>query len=180
MQKIRNRSNFFKKIFTSGILPKNLKAFRLYQVYFQKIWKRSRFSELFSKNLSMASSGRPDIGISAIPYAPIRQIRQNSPLPGLYPKSPSTEPFLSNFFQKFLSLHYCYRKNTLKRSHPFETFFKKSVTLYRGYIQNDTPLCCCFRKKFRKTSSPHHWLSVFHPKNVAQCSKKIENFYFLT
>ena len=36
MQKIRNRSNFFQKIFTSGIFPKILKAFRFYQVYFQK------------------------------------------------------------------------------------------------------------------------------------------------
>ena len=113
--------------------------------------------QLFSKNLSMASSGRPDIGISAIPYAPIRQIRQNSPLPGLYPKSPSTVPFLSNFsskifasppliirkseqkrytsvalFSKKLPLSTTdYRKNTRKRSHLFSTFFQKSLSLYQ-------------------------------------------------
>lgn len=52
------------------------------------------------------------------------------------------------------------------------------TTLYRGYFQNDTPLCCCFRKKFRKTSSPHHWLSVFYPRNVTLFSKKIEKFLF--
>ena len=121
----------------------------------------------------MASSGRPDIGISTILYAPIRQIRQNYPLPGLFPKSPSTVPFLSNFFQKFLSLYYCYRKNTLKRSHPFETFFKKSVTLYRGYIQNDTPLCCYFRKKFRKTSSP----TTDYRKNTPKRSHPFETFF---
>ena len=124
----------------------------------------------------MASSGRPDIGISAIPYAPIRQIRQNSPLPGLFPKSPSTVPFLSNFSSKILASppliirkseqkRYTpaalfskklplsttdYRKNTPKRSHSFRTFFQKTFIFYRGYFQNDTPLCCRFQKKIRK------------------------------
>ncbi len=113
MQKIRNRSLFFQKIShiryiaknfesvqaLSGILPKILKTVPLFwknlphRVYFQNFWKRSHFSELFSKNLSMASSGRPDIGISAISYAPIRQIRQNSPLSGLFPQwHPSVLP----------------------------------------------------------------------------------------
>ena len=45
MQKIRNRHSFFKKFLTSGILPKILKAFRLYQVYCQKFWKQYRFFE---------------------------------------------------------------------------------------------------------------------------------------
>ena len=149
MQKIRNRSNFFQKIFhiryiaknfenvqvLSGILPKILKTVPLFwknlphRVYFQNFWKRSHFSELFSKNLSMASSGRPDIGISTILYAPIRQIRQISPLPGLFPKSPSTVPFLSNFFKKFLSLHcwlslFCPQKVT-----PLSGIFSKKVLL---------------------------------------------------
>ena len=186
MQKIRNRSLFFQKIFhiryiaknfesvqaLSGILPKILKTVPLFwknlphRVYFQNFWKRSRFSELFSKNLSMASSGRPDIGISAISYAPIRQIRQNSPLSGLFPKSPSTVPFLSNFFQKNCLSTADYRQNTPKRSHPFFNFFQKTFIFYRGYFQNDTPLCCRFQKKIRKKSSPHHWLSRLPPRFV--------------
>ena len=148
MQKIRNRSNFFQKIFhiryiaknfenvqvLSGILPKILKTVPLFwknlphRVYFQNFWKRSHFSELFSKNLSMASSGRPDIGISTILYAPIRQIRQirqNYPLPGLYPKSPSTVPFHFYFFPKILSLHHCISVFTTKNVAPLFNFFPK-------------------------------------------------------
>ena len=36
MQKIRNRSHFFKKFFTSGILPKIPKAFSLFRTFFKK------------------------------------------------------------------------------------------------------------------------------------------------
>lgn len=68
-----------------------------------------------------------------------------------------------------------YRKNCTKRSHPLLLFPKKissptgvisktapccvadfvkksekTFVHYRGYIQNDTQLCCCFRKKFHK------------------------------
>ena len=126
----------------------------------------------------MASSGRPDIGISAIPYAPIRQIRQNSPLPRLFPKSPSTVPFLSNFSSKILASppliirkseqkRYTpaalfskklplsttdYRKNTPKRSHPFSTFFKKfclSTTDYqKKYLKRSHPFETFFQKTF--------------------------------
>jgi hypothetical protein len=48
----------------------------------------------------MASSGRPDIGISTILYAPIRQIRQISPLPGLFPKRHPVVLLLSEKIQK--------------------------------------------------------------------------------
>ena len=47
--------------------------------------------------------------------------------------------------------------------HPFSTFLKKSITHYRGYIQNDTPLCCRFRKNSPKNIISHHWLSQFPP-----------------
>ena len=108
----------------------------------------------------------------------------------------------SNFFQKIFHIRYISR--IFEIVHAFQNFFQKiflwhppadrtsafqqysmrqfakfaKTTLYRGYIQNDTPLCCCFRKKFRKTSSPHHWLSVFYPRNVTLFSKKIEKFLF--
>ena len=171
MQKIRNRSLFFQKIShiryiaknfesvqaLSGILPKILKTVPLFwkksahRVYCQKFWKRSRFSELFSKNLSTASSGRPDIGISTILYAPIRQIRQISPLPGLFPKSPSTVPFLSNFFKKFLSLH-CW------------------LSLF--CLEKVTPVQKIFQKK-----TPHCWLSHFFCVLFLHSWKKVEKSY---
>lgn len=123
-----------------------------HQVYCQKFRKRSRFSELFSKNLSLPSFGRPDITISPIFYAPIRQ---NYPLPGLFPKrhpvvlllsekipqktsSPTTDcrnsppvllhPF-STFFQKFLSLHCCISLFSHKRITPPSGIFSKKVLL---------------------------------------------------
>ena len=165
MQKIRNRSNFFQKIShiryiaknfesvqaLSGILPKILKTVPLFwknlphRVYFQNFWKRSHFSELFSKNLSMASSGRPDITISAISYSPIRQIRQNYPLPGLFPKSPSTVPFLSNFFKKFYLSTADYHFFASKRSHLFKKFFKKKLHTADYHIFS--AFCFCILEK---------------------------------
>ena len=117
-------------------------------VYCHNLAVSAPFWTFFQKSFS----GRPGITISAISYAPIRQIRQNYPLPGLFPKSPSTVPFLSNFFSKIFasppltvrkseqkrytlaalfSKKIClstadYRQNTQKRSHPFGTFFKIS------------------------------------------------------
>ena len=145
MQKIRNRSNFFQKIFhiryiaknfenvqvLSGILPKILKTVPLFwknlphRVYFQNFWKRSHFSELFSKNLSMASSGRPDIGISTILYAPIRQIRQNYPLPGLFPQwHPSVLPHSEKIRKKTSPLHQCMPDFCPQNFHGFQKKLK--------------------------------------------------------
>ena len=128
MQKIRNRSNFFQKIFhiryiskifenstaflkksaTSGILPEFLKSLPLFWTFFQKSF-----------------SGRPGITISAISYAPIRQIRQNYSLPGLFPKSPLLALFLSNFFQKNFTSPLVLSQKHPEKVTPFLNFFKK-------------------------------------------------------
>ena len=150
MQKIRNRSLFFQKIFPHPVYFQNFRnrsgfiryisknsenstAFlkkSAHQVYCQKFWKRSRFSELFSKNLSMASSGRPDIGISAISYAPIRQIRPNSPLSGLFPQwHPSVLPHSEKI--------------------------RKNITSTPVYVRFLPPKFSRFSKKIEKFLYPH-------------------------
>ena len=132
MQKIRNRSNFFQKIFPHRVycqkiwncyrfLEKNLP----HRVYFQNFWNRSRFSKLFSKNLSLASSGRPDIGISTILYAPIRQIRQISPLPGLFPKQHPVVLLLSEKIPKNIISHHWLSQLPPCFVTPFFNFFSK-------------------------------------------------------
>ena len=84
-----------------------------------------------------------------------------------------------NFFQKIFIWHPPADRTSTFQQYSMRQFAKFAKSpLYRGYFQNDTPLCCCFRKKFRKTSSPHHWLSVFYPRNVTLFSKKIEKFLF--
>ena len=127
----------------------------------------------------MASSGRPDIGISVISYAPIRQIRQISPLPGLFPKRHPVVLLLSEKIQKniittpliisFLSpKRYTVFKKIEKFLFPYLPYHrlgvvfvpfspqkqaaKKRVTLplYRGYFQNLPQLRCCFPKKSEK------------------------------
>ena len=151
MQKIWNRSHFFQKIFPHRVyfqnfrnrssLPKkklpdstyaeSLQPFTLFaknlphRVYWQKFWKRSCFSELFSKNLSLASSGRPDIGISTILYAPIRQIRQISPLPGLFPKRHPVVLLLSEKIQKNIISHHWLSQLPPCFVTPFFNFFSK-------------------------------------------------------
>ena len=111
----------------------------------------------------MASSGRPDIGISTIPYAPIRQIRQNSPLPGLFPKLPSTVPCLSNLFQKICLSTGDYRKNTPKRSHPFGTFSKNLCLSTADYQKKYPKRSHPFRKKSEKNcllTSVYHFFTI--------------------
>ena len=184
MQKIRNRSLFFQKIShiryiaknfesvqaLSGILPKILKTVPLFwknlphRVYFQNFWNRYRFSELFSKNLSMASSGRPDIGISAIPYAPIRQIRQNSPLSGLFPKS---VPVALLFSEKIWKKHHLYTTDYQDSPpvllHPFSTFFQKFLSLHCWLslfcLEKVTPVQKIFQKKLH--TADYHIFSAF-------------------
>ena len=189
MQKIWNRSHFFQKIFPhrvyfqnfrnrSGLPQKklpdstyaeSLQPFTLFaknlphRVYFQNFWKRSHFSELFSKNLSMASSGRPDITISPIFYTSIRQIRQNYPLPGLFPKSPSTVPFLSNFFKKFYLFTTAIAK-TPRKGHTLSELFSKKALHSTEVISQTTPRCvAAFGKNSPKNIISHHWLSQFPP-----------------
>ena len=96
-----------------------------HQVYFQNFWNRSRFSKLFSKNLSLASSGRPDIGISTILYAPIRQIRQISPLPGLFPKRHPVVLLLSEKIPKNIISHHWLSQLPPCFVTPFFNFFSK-------------------------------------------------------
>ena len=128
----------------------------------------------------MASSGRPDIGISTIPYAPIRQIRQNSPLPGLFPKSPSTVPCLSNLFQKICLSTGDYRKNTPKRSHPFGTFSKNLCLSTADYQKKYQKRSHLIRKKSEKTSPLHQCMSDFYPQIFHGFQKKLKNFYIHT
>ena len=100
----------------------------------------------------MASSGRPDIGISTILYAPIRQIRQISPLPGLFPKSPSTVPFLSNFFKKFYLFTTAIAK-TPRKGHTLSELFSKKALHSTWVISKTTPRCVA---AFGKNSEKHH------------------------
>ena len=128
----------------------------------------------------MASSGRPDIGISAIPYAPIRQIRQNSLLPGLFPKSPSTVPFLSNFFKKFYLFTTAIAK-TPRNGHTLSELFSKKALHSTGVISKTTPRCVA---TFGKNSEKHHHHTTdyqfFIPETLHCFQKKLKNFYFLT
>ena len=105
----------------------------------------------------MASSGRPDIGISTILYAPIRQIRQISPLPGVFQKSPSTVPFLSNFFKKFYLFTTAIAK-TPRNGHTLSELFSKKALHSTGVISKTTPLCVAAFRKNPKKTSPLHWL----------------------
>ena len=152
MQKIRNRSNFFQKIFhiryisknfenstaflkksaTSGILPEFLKSLPLFWTFFQKSF-----------------SGRPGITISAISYAPIRQIRQNSLLPGLFPKSPSTVPFLSNFFKKFYLFTTAIAK-TPRKGHTHSGLFSKNFHLLPRLYPKRHPVVLLLSEKIPK------------------------------
>ena len=113
----------------------------------------------------MASSGRPDIGISTILYAPIRQIRQNYPLPGLFPKSPSTVPFLSNFFSKiFASPPLTVRKSEQKRYTLAALFSKKFVS----------PLLT-----IAKTPKKGHTLSELFFKKLSSSTEVISQMHLL-
>ena len=98
----------------------------------------------------MASSGRPDIGISAIPYAPIRQIRQNSSLPRLYPKSPSTVPFLSNFFSKNFVSPLLTIAKTPQKGHTLSELFFKKFYLLPGLFPKHPPVALLLLRKNQK------------------------------
>ena len=157
MQKIRNRSNFFQKIFPHRVycqkiwncyrfLEKNLP----HRVYFQNFWNRSRFSKLFSKNLSLASSGRPDIGISTILYAPIRQIRQISPLPGLFPKQHPVVLLLSEKIPKnIISHHWLSQLPPLFCNTHFQLFLKKICPSSADYHIFSAFCFCILEKKLK-------------------------------
>ena len=127
----------------------------------------------------MASSGRPDIGISTILYAPIRQIRQISPLPGLFPKSPSTVPFLSNFFKKFYLFTTAIAK-TPRNGHTLSELFSKKALHSTGVISQTTPHCVA---TFGKNSEKHHHHTTdyqfFTPKTLHNVQKKLKIFISL-
>ena len=126
----------------------------------------------------MASSGRPDIGISAIPYAPIRQIRQNSPLSGLFPKSPSTVPFLSNFFSKiFASPPLTVRKSEQKRYTLAALFSKKFVSPLLTIAKTPKKGHTLSELFFKKLSSSTEVISQMLPPCVAAFRKKSEKHH---
>ena len=127
----------------------------------------------------MASSGRPDIGISVISYAPIRQIRQISPLPGVFQKSPSTVPFLSNFFKKFYLFTTAIAK-TPRNGHTLSELFSKKALHSTGVISQTTPHCVA---TFGKNSEKHHHHTTdyqfFTPKTLHNVQKKLKIFISL-
>ena len=91
------------------------------------------------------------------------------PLSGLFPKSPSTVPFLSNFFQKISSYTTDYQKKCAKALHPCRTFFKKNDlslpltiaktpqkghTLFPLFSKNLCLSTVDYQKKYLKRSHP--------------------------
>lgn len=89
-----------------------------------------------------------------------------SSLPGLFPKSPSTVPFLSNFFKKFYLFTTAIAK-TPRKGHTLSELFSKKALPSTGGISKTTHLCVAAFRKNPKKSSPHHWLSRLPPHFVA-------------
>ena len=148
---------FTQKKLPDSTYAESLQPFTLFaknlphRVYFQNFWNRYRFSGLFFKNLSLADR------VSPFQQYPMRQFAKFAKITlyrGYFQNHHYLRSSFLTFFKKTSHLHWCYRKNTPKRSHHFWIF--------------------------SKNYPPHHWLSVFHPRNVAQFSKKMKNFYFLT
>ena len=156
MQKIWNRSHFFQKIFP-------------HRVYFQNFRNRSGLPKKSCQTVHTQKVCNRSPFLQKICHI------------GYIAKNFENVLAFQNFFQKIFLWHPPADRTSAFQQYSMRQFAKFAKSpLYRGYFQNDTPLCCCFRKKFRKTSSPHHWLSVFYPRNVTQFSKKLEYFYLLT
>ena len=111
----------------------------------------------------MASSGRPDITISPIFYT---SIRQNYPLPGVFPKTPLLALFLSNFFQKNFTSPLVLSQKHPEKVTPFLNFFKKLSSPLLIISFSPPKRCTVFKKieKFLFPYLPYHQLgAVFEP-----------------
>ena len=124
----------------------------LYRGYFQNHHQLCPSFLTFSKNFIsslLLSQKHPE---KVTPFRNFFQ-KKRYPLPGVFPKRHTSVLPLSEKIRKNLHLTTDYQDCHPILLHPFSTFLQKSITYYRGYIQNDTPLCCCFQKKFPKK---HH------------------------
>ena len=172
MQKIRNRSNFFQKIFhiryiaknfesvqaLSGILPKILKTVPLFwknlphRVYFQNFWNRYRFSGLFFKNLSLADR------VSPFQQYPMRQ----------FAKFAKTTLY-RGYFQNLSRLRCCFPKKSEKNitstpltikipplfcHTPFQLFSKKTSALLSGLFPKHPTVVLLISEKSLKNHCP--------------------------
>ena len=170
MQKIRNRSNFFQKIFTSGIFPKILKAFRFYQVYCQKFWKQYRF---FEKNLHIRYISR--IFENVLAFQNFFQKKRYT-LPGLFPKQHPVVLLLSEKIPKNIISHHWLSQLPPCFVTPFFNFFSKifvSPLLTITFLPRKGHTCS---KNFSK-KTPHCWLSHFFCVLFLHSWKKVEKSY---
>ena len=157
MQKIRNRSHFFKKFFTSGILPKIPKAFSLFRTFFKKSFSailrqtgHHHFTNILYAN-SPNSPKLPSTGvISKTTPRCVATFRKNSEKDHLPPLIIAITPLFCNtlfqlFFKNFCLSTADYHFFASKRSHLFKKFFKKKLHTADYHIFS--AFCFCILEK---------------------------------
>ena len=162
-QYIRKKSKNVHTFF--GYIAKNpkmctafLKIFYPHQVYFQKIWKRSRFFHIFPEKVAQqvyCQNFEERSGFAEL-------FQKNFLTTGILPKNPKVFSRFSNFFEKVA--HRVYFRNFWKRSGFWELFSKNFtsllMTIRKSPPKGHTPLQL-FRK-FLYLYLPYHRLGVIY------------------